>query len=320
MKTFENQAFNAPLEELNILLLEDYNLDALLVEKRLKSENPNWVINHVDSKQDFRKALEDFSPDIILSDYAMPQFTGMEAYLTVKELGLSIPFIILTGELPEEAMVECVRQGVDDYVIKSSLTRLSLAIQNAILKKQQAHERAQMSTDLLNSEVQFNTIFENSGVAISEIHIPDWQEIANHKGKFRSADTLLFRSYLDRFSLAKANQEMMVLFEAQSPIQLQQHFGNIWSGNEVVFLKSIFRHISRQTPVFEEKAFFTSVSGAKIFLRAKFCMIGEDTGVYNVSFTDLTDVKRSEDRLNTVISRMESIVTERTEELNELNT
>ncbi len=109
--------------ELRILILEDVPTDAELVERTLREAGIEFTSRRVDKRDDFLKQLEDFSPDLILSDYSMPQFTGLEALELVKERYPAIPLIIVTGSMNEETAVECMNRGAADYLIKRQKSR-----------------------------------------------------------------------------------------------------------------------------------------------------------------------------------------------------
>lgn len=76
------------------------------------------------SKKDFITALNEFKPEIILADYNLPVFNGMHAFRLFKDRNLAMPFILVTGSLSEELALECIEEGVDDYILKSSFKRL----------------------------------------------------------------------------------------------------------------------------------------------------------------------------------------------------
>jgi len=86
----------------------------------------------VDSQEMFIRGLHEFKPDVILSDHSLPQFNSMEALKICRAQGLTIPFILVTGTMSEEFAVNCLKLGVDDYVLKSNLKRLPAAILNAL--------------------------------------------------------------------------------------------------------------------------------------------------------------------------------------------
>lgn len=123
------------MEKLKILMLEDNKLDAELIKEELIVHKFDFTSKLVETEKDFINAIHDFKPDLILSDYNLPQFTGFEALEIAKELVPDIPFIIITGSLSEEAAVDSMTRGAWNYVIKENLLRLSPAIENTFKLK-----------------------------------------------------------------------------------------------------------------------------------------------------------------------------------------
>jgi signal transduction histidine kinase len=123
---------------LKILMLEDLQDDVGLIERTLRKEGIDFSSKRVDSQDEFTECLDYFRPDVILSDHALPQFNSLEALKICRKKAVNIPFILVTGTVSEEFAVSCLKQGADDYVLKSNMVRLPSAIHNAL--KQRNHE------------------------------------------------------------------------------------------------------------------------------------------------------------------------------------
>ncbi len=119
-----------PYEDIRILLLEDNPVDAELVENELREAGFVFNSKLVENKQSYIKALQKFYPDIILSDYDLPSFSGAEALQIRKEMCPEIPFILVTGAVGEERAIEILTGGATDYVLKKNLSRLLPAVMN----------------------------------------------------------------------------------------------------------------------------------------------------------------------------------------------
>jgi signal transduction histidine kinase len=128
-------------KSMKILMLEDVQDDAGLIERALRKEGVTFSSKRVDTSEEFIHALREFNPDVILSDHALPQFNSIEALKICKQYSLHIPFILVTGTVSEEFAVSCLKQGADDYVLKSNLVRLPSAIFNSIKQKQIERKR-----------------------------------------------------------------------------------------------------------------------------------------------------------------------------------
>ena len=117
-----------------ILFVEDAMGDAELIWHEIERNGISFTKLIVYTKEDFLAGLAEFKPDIIISDYILPQFDGMKALMIRNELAHAIPFILVTGAMNEEVAVECMKAGADDYIIKENLSRLGPAILNSIKK------------------------------------------------------------------------------------------------------------------------------------------------------------------------------------------
>lgn len=121
--------------QIKILFLEDNEDDVTLIQHSLKRSNFNFSPSWASNKEEFIHSLQSFSPDIILSDHTLPQFDSLSALGIVKESYPHIPFILVTGSVSEEFAVKCIKNGAEDYVLKSNLIRLPSIITNAIQHK-----------------------------------------------------------------------------------------------------------------------------------------------------------------------------------------
>src|SRR6476620_8484808 len=125
-------------DALRILILEDVPMDAELVEYELGRARIPFLSRRVDSRDGFLRELEEFHPDLILSDYTLPRFDGMTALSLARERAPSIPFLIVTGSVNEETAVGCMKAGATDYLLKSNLARIGPAV-TAALERERAH-------------------------------------------------------------------------------------------------------------------------------------------------------------------------------------
>lgn len=150
----------------HILILEDVATDAELIERELRKSDIVFTAKRVETKEAFLKALTEFEPDIVLSDYSLPQFSGLEALRLLKEKETAVPFILITGSLTEEVAVECMKEGADDYILKSSLKRLPSAVLNALEKKEAEREKESALSALRHSEERFQLVARATNDAI----------------------------------------------------------------------------------------------------------------------------------------------------------
>ncbi len=107
-----------------ILILEDNKSDVALLKRELKLSKLELITEVVDNRTAFENSLDQFCPDIILSDYSLPSFDGVTAFKLKQTLAPDIPFIIVSGTIGEESAVELIKSGISDYVIKDKLFTL----------------------------------------------------------------------------------------------------------------------------------------------------------------------------------------------------
>ena len=143
---------------LKILLLEDSAEDAEMIQRLLAKEDNNFECNLAMNKGQFLKALDQFVPDIILSDNSLPQFSAIEALKIVRERSLYIPFILVTGTVSEEFAATIIKQGADDYILKDRLSRLPNAIQVSFKQRQIERERLEAVDKLKESNDRYKIV------------------------------------------------------------------------------------------------------------------------------------------------------------------
>ena len=157
---------------IRVLILEDRAADAelMLHELRKAGFDPDW--QRVEAEPEYLRALET-NPDLILADWSLPQFSGQRALQLMTEGGLDIPFIIVSGSIGEEAAVEAMRQGANDYLLKDRPARLGGAVRRALDDKQLRDERRLAESQreaaleaLRESEERFRGLFESATIGM----------------------------------------------------------------------------------------------------------------------------------------------------------
>ncbi|HUH65452.1 MAG TPA: PAS domain S-box protein [Syntrophales bacterium] len=148
---------------LRILILEDRPSDADLMEFELQEAGFTFVSKRVMSQDSFTRELVEFSPDLILSDYDLPQYTGFLALTESREKCPDVPFILVTGAIGEDRAIEILTHGAKDYVMKSRLHRLIPAVQRALAEaeehkaRKEAEENLRQAHRTLEAEVKKRT-------------------------------------------------------------------------------------------------------------------------------------------------------------------
>ena len=153
-------------EKIRILFAEDVLIHHRMSVEILRKENIIFDFALVETREDFIAALGDFNPDLVITDYQMPSFTGMEALQLTLAYDPSIPVIILTASISEDVAVECMRLGATNYVLKENLIRLPFSVNEAIKKKLAQIENNKAILALMESESKLHTITTAAGDAI----------------------------------------------------------------------------------------------------------------------------------------------------------
>ncbi len=126
---------------LRVLNVEDSEEDALLLERELKSGGYDPEVERVCSAVDMKAALKTRQWDIVISDHVMPGFSGLDALQLLKDVGIDLPFIIVSGKIGEDVAVQAMRAGAHDYILKGSLARLVPAIQRELRDAENRKQR-----------------------------------------------------------------------------------------------------------------------------------------------------------------------------------
>jgi signal transduction histidine kinase/CheY-like chemotaxis protein len=157
----DGAAFAEPAVTLDLLHIEDSPLDAELLVERLRADGFVCRVRRVDSREAFLAAVAQRSPDLILSDYSLPQYDGATALEDAKRVCPSVPFVFVSGAIGEERAIETLRAGATDYVLKDRLERLAPAVRRALREQAERvarraaearlHFVARVSTELARS-------------------------------------------------------------------------------------------------------------------------------------------------------------------------
>lgn len=151
---------------LQVLIVEDSENDALLMIRELRRGGYEPIYERVETRAAMQSALDKTKWDVILCDYNLPHFSGPEALAFVKERGLDIPFIIVTGTIGDVEAVSTMKAGAHDYILKGNLTRLPAAIERELREAVMRRERRLADEMLKASEERFRTILETAQDAI----------------------------------------------------------------------------------------------------------------------------------------------------------
>ncbi len=151
---------------LRALLYEDCAEDIELILRSLKAGGFQVVPDIAVTLEEVIERARSVHYDVILSDYRMPRASGMECLRALQEQGMDVPFILVTGSLGEEKAVECLKEGVTDYVLKDRLARLPVAVRRARAETWLKAQQAQAEEALRQSEASYRSLIENAPCGI----------------------------------------------------------------------------------------------------------------------------------------------------------
>jgi len=153
--------------KLRILILEDNADDAALMESALRKAGLDFSARTVDSREGFLQAIADSPPDLVLADYVLPEFDGLEALTLFRRQHPDLPFIVVSGTVGDDKAAELMKNGATDLVSKQRLEKLVPAVQQAL--RETAARNEQRQTELLrqSSEARFRALFDGTGAGIA---------------------------------------------------------------------------------------------------------------------------------------------------------
>ena len=146
---------------LRILIVEDAEDDMFLLVRELRRAGYEPVYARVETAADMKAALEQRQWDVIISDYLMPRFSGLGALAVLKETGLDLPFIIVSGNIGEDIAVNAMKAGAHDYIIKGNLARLIPAVERELREAENRRDREHAEDQLKESRQRLFLTLEN---------------------------------------------------------------------------------------------------------------------------------------------------------------
>jgi PAS domain S-box-containing protein len=248
------------IRSMRILMLEDTASDAELEEHELRKIGVPFTLKRVETRGDFLRALEEFKPDIILSDYNLPEFSGMAALEIVRRDHPEIPVIMVTGALPDVEAVSLIHAGAKDYVLKDRLARLSSAVQHVLSMEQGIRARKAAEKSLRESEAKFRALVESTS---------DWIWEVNEKCVYTYSSPQVFDllGYTSEEVIGKTPFDLMTPEDAEklkdefiSILGEKRHFrllenANLHKNGRVVYLET------SGAPMFDAQGVFSGYRG-----------------------------------------------------------
>jgi DNA-binding NtrC family response regulator len=140
------------MKQLRILWVEDSPEDAEIEERDLRKGGLDFVSKRVQTRDELIRALNDFKPDLIISDYSLPGMDGMAVLRLVREMSSEIPFIFVSGTIGEERAIESLKGGATDYVVKDRLGGFLSKVKRALKEADDRERRKKLEEELRQAQ------------------------------------------------------------------------------------------------------------------------------------------------------------------------
>jgi PAS domain S-box-containing protein len=149
-------------EKLKILFLDDIPTDVEIAIRELQKEELDFEFKIAEDRSGFISLLDQFKPNLVISDYVLPTINGLEALTISLATDPSVPVIILTGSMDEETAVKCMKSGASDYVVKDFIVKLPFAVREALQQRKARNERIDAEQLLEKNEARYRKLFESN--------------------------------------------------------------------------------------------------------------------------------------------------------------
>ena len=151
---------------MKVLHIEDNESDSFFIKRLLAAHFSDLDYKLVEDLDEFKTSLNDFQPDVVISDHKLKGFTSKEVYVAFKDSWQKCPFILVTNAISEEFAVETLRNGVDDYILKDRLERLPKSIENLLAKYQWVAEKDEYIKQIIESEIRYKDLLHSTSELI----------------------------------------------------------------------------------------------------------------------------------------------------------
>lgn len=222
---------DASARPLRLLLVEDDASDAGLLERRLRQGGFAPQARRVCSGQALRAALADGPWDLVLSDYRMPGLDALDALEAVRERDPDLPFIVVSGQIGEEAAVELMRHGANDFLMKDRLARLLPAIERELQEAARHREQRRLDAALQAQAQMVQRALRASGDGAwdwnpqtGEAHLSDeWKGILGYAPHEFPDDMGEWLARVHPQDLAGVERDIAAYYAGETPIYRSEH-------------------------------------------------------------------------------------------------
>ncbi len=284
-------------QQIRLLILEHDVNDIDLLKYELKKSLNTYSVKIVQTEKEFTSALASETPDIILSDYSLPNFDGVSAFYLKQKLAADVPFMIVSGTIGEENAIELIKNGVTDYVLKDKLYSLAPKMKRALNEAKAKREKAATEIALHNSEASLRAMFDNTDIGFLLLNT--------------YFDVLAFNSTSSRWASSSFGVELKKHINFRSLIRPQavdafdSLMNNILAGNDISYETS-----------------YPKKEGMLVWFQINIKPVKDQEGSIIgicIAVNDITQRKNAEDEVRKLNEELEERVKQRTEELLDAN-
>ncbi|HUI87235.1 MAG TPA: HD domain-containing phosphohydrolase [Anaerolineales bacterium] len=303
---------------LNVLIVEDSQDDADLIIREIQRGGYQVEWERVETRAALGSALQRKAWDLILCDHSLPQFDSLNALSVLRESGLDLPFIMVSGSLGEEAAVEVLKAGAHDYVNKGNMARLVPAIRRELAEADMRRQRRQAIEALHESERRYRGLFEDSPISV-------WQEDFSQAVKIveglRSQGTTNFREYFADhpevvaecaavIQVLDVNNSTLKLYEARNKDELLKGLDQILESQDSKNFVDQLIAIAEGRKEYEAEMANRTLSGKPIYVQVFWRALPQYEETMSrviVSIVDITERKKAEEEAKTQVQRLSAL-------------
>src|SRR5579875_1852542 len=175
-------AVNEDRKPLRVLIIEDYEEDAVLLQRHLGRAGYAVDALRVETAGQLTEALQSPDPwDLVIADYTLPSFGARDALALIQASGSDLPFIIVSGTIDEVSAVDAMRAGAHDYVLKGHLQRLLPAIERELADAERRRERVRTEAELRLAQQRFSATFNQAAVGMAHTSTDGRFQLVNQR-------------------------------------------------------------------------------------------------------------------------------------------
>ncbi|HKV23548.1 MAG TPA: response regulator [Candidatus Acidoferrum sp.] len=228
---------------IRLLIAEDSEDDCDLLIRELRRGGYEITFRRVDTAEDFEEALESGDWDLIVSDYSMPRFTGVDALAILRKKQADVPFIFVSGTIGEETAVLAMRNGAQDYLMKDHLARLVPAVQRELQDAAERKARKQLEVHVRQLQ-KFEAIGRLAGGVAHDFNnmigaIMGWAELGRGDAELGSLSRERFEKIFVQSQRAAKLTAQLLAFGRRQILQRQRINLNVIVDEEMSFLSKV---------------------------------------------------------------------------------